>query len=126
VEAPLDIWNGVVETAAGVAQTFRNEDTRPSALLAILWCNGTNFRSHGVLVVVLMEAPFDSSDRVVKAALWMTQADFPRDAGPTALHAIVRVHVADCFAVFSAPETPFDIGNRVVKAASNSRQTVLL
>jgi len=121
VETPLDFWNGVIKTAAGAAQTFRDEDTRPPTFLAILRLNSTNLRSHCVLVVVLMEAPFDSYDGVVETALWMTQADVLRDAWPTALHTLLGVHLADCVAVVSALVTPLDIGNRVVKAASNSR-----
>jgi hypothetical protein len=125
MEAPQDFFNGVIKTTAGVAQTFRNEDTRPSTLNTVLRLNSTNLRSHSVLVVMLMETPFDFIDGIIKAALWMTQADFPRDARPTTFHTIIRVHLANCFAVFFALEAPYLIGNGVVKAASNSCQTRL-
>jgi hypothetical protein len=125
VEAPQNFIDGVVKTAASMTETFCNEDTRPSTLNTILWLNIADLRSHGVLVVVLMEAPFDVINGVIKAALWMTQADFPRYARPTTLHTVIRVHCADCLTVLSALVTPYFILNGVVKTASNSCQTRL-
>jgi hypothetical protein len=92
-EAPLGIWNGVIETASWRDETHVLGYTRPTTLDAVSRSHGTHCR----LVVSALETPFGVDDGVVEAAANMTETFLLRYTRPSTLQTISRLHATIVF-----------------------------
>jgi hypothetical protein len=92
LEAERDIRNVIVVTAAKLFEASIPLDVFKATILALIRFHGADSQD----IVILLEAPFDLRNRVIKATSWSAETHVFRDAEPTAFLTFISSHSADC------------------------------